>query len=172
MRLSLKVNGNPCIVAAVNGPGYLNAHLNMRDRPKENDYSNVVRIGGIQTLETETVQLNWPKFDLQKGDTVELSLLSDGGSDPPTETRRSTESPKNLFSNPELAKEVLLTVSNFERQLMEIMGKSKNTESEDEHKRFARAVGEVLAQLGDSFLYPIYRRHKQLVPDELKGELL
>jgi hypothetical protein len=34
------------------------------------------------------------------------------------------------------------------------------------------AVGRVVWELGDSLLYPIYRRHKELVPDELKGELL
>jgi hypothetical protein len=172
MRLSLKVNGDLRVMAAVNGPGYLSAHVNMHNRPQENDHSKRVRIVGIQTLETETVQFNWPEFGLQEGDTVELHLFGDGEGDPPAETRRSAESPKNLFSNPELASEVLLTVSNFERQLIEIMGKSKGIEPEDEHKRFARAVGEILAQLGDSLLYPIYRRHKQFVPDDLKGELL
>ena len=172
MRLSLKINGNPRAVAAVNGPGYLNAHLNMHVRPKDNDYSKIVRLVGSRTLETETVQLNWPNFDLQEGDTVELHLLNDGESDPPTEIRRSTESPKNLFSSVELASEVLSGVSAFERQLMQILEKSKNTESVEEHKRFARATGEVLAQLGENLLYPIYRRHKQLVPNELKGELL
>ena len=64
MRISLNVNGIPRVIAAVNGPGYLSAHLNLHDRPKENDYSNVVRVAGIQTLETETVFLDWPQSDL------------------------------------------------------------------------------------------------------------
>jgi hypothetical protein len=74
MRLSLKVNGNPRVVAAVNGPGYLSAHLNLCERPKDNDYSKTVRVVGIQTLETETVRLEWPELVLQVGDTAELSL--------------------------------------------------------------------------------------------------
>jgi hypothetical protein len=172
MRLSLKVNGNPRVVAAVEGPGYLSAHANIYHRPKDNDYSKVVRIIGIQTLETETVRFKWPEFHLKEGDIVELHLLSDGESDPPAEVRRSTESPRNLLANQELAKEVLSEVSAFERQLVQILVKSKSLESADEHERFARATGEVLAQLGESLLYPIYRRHKQLVPDEFKGELL
>lgn len=172
MRLFLKVNDGPRVTAAVDGPGYLSAHLNIHGHPKNNDYSKVVQIVGIETFETETVQSKWPKFDLKEGDTVELHLLKDGEGDPPVEIRKSSESPRNLFSNSELAKEVLSEVSAFERQLMQILDKSKNTEPTDEHKRVARAVGEVLAQLGDSLLYPIYRRHKQLIPDEFKGELL
>jgi hypothetical protein len=114
MRLSLKVNGSPRVVAAVNGPGYLSAHLNLCDCPKDNDYSKVIRVVGTQTLETEMVRSEWPKFDLQVGDTAELSLLNDGEGDPPSSVRRSSESPQNLFSNPELAREVLSVVSDFE----------------------------------------------------------
>jgi hypothetical protein len=172
MRLSLKVNGSPRVVAAVNGPGYLSAHLNLCERPKDNDYSKTVCVVGFQTLETETVRFEWPQFELQVGDTAELSLLNDGAGDPPSTVRRSSESPHNLFSHPELAREVLSMVSDFESRLMQMLDKSKAIESTEEHKRFALAVGYVLAQLGDSLLSPIYRRHKELVPDGLKGELL
>jgi hypothetical protein len=172
MRLALKINGIPRLVAAVSGPGFLNAHLNLSDRPKDNDYSRVVRIVGVQTLETETVRLSWPEVDLQVGDTAELRLLDDGEGDAPGAVRRSSESPQNLLSHAELASEVLSVVSGFESRLMQMLDKSKTTESADEHKRFALAVGHVLAQLGESLLYPIYRRHKELVPDQLKGELL
>lgn len=144
----------------------------MCERPKDNDYSKTVRVVGTQTLETETVRFEWPEFDLQVGDTAELSLLNDGTGDPPSNVRRSSESPQNLFSHPGLAGEVLSVVSDFESRLMQMLDKSKAIESAEEHKRFALAVGYVLAQLGDSLLSPIYRRHKELVPDGLKGELL
>ena len=83
-----------------------------------------------------------------------------------------SESPQNLFSHPELARDVLSVVSDFESRLMQMLDKSKTIESAEEHKRFALAVVNVVAQLGDSLLSPIYRRHRELVPDELKGELL
>jgi hypothetical protein len=172
MRLSLKVDGIPRLVAAVNGSGYLSAHLNMSERPKENEHSKVVRIVGTETHETETVRLNWPETELQIGDSVELGVLSDGEGDPPDEIRKSSESFNNLFSNPELAQQVVSLVSAFDAQLTKLIQKSKETEPEHEQKKFALAVGHVLVQLGDSLLYPIYRRHKELVPDELKGELL
>jgi hypothetical protein len=172
MRLALKVNGTSRAIAAVNGPGYLSAHLNMHDRPKENDNSKTLQISGIQTLETETMYFDWPKLDMQIGDAVEIRLLDDGEGDAPGAVRRSSESPRNLFSRPELANELLTLTSDFESRLMELVGKSERTESAEEHKRFTTAVGRVLSELGDSFLYPVYRRHKELVPDELKGELL
>jgi hypothetical protein len=172
MRLSLKVNGSPRVVAAVDGPGYLSAHLNLCDRPKDNDYSKTVRVVGFETLETETVRFEWPEFDLQLGDIAELSLLNDGDGDPPSSVRRSSESPHNLFSDPALAREVLSVVSDFESRLRQMVDKSKTIESAEEHKRFALAVGYVLAQLGDSLLSPIYWRHRELVPEAVKGELL
>jgi hypothetical protein len=172
MRLSLNVNGRPRVIAAVNGPGYLSAHLNLHERPKDNDYSKSVRVAGTQTLETETVRFDWPKVDLHHGDIVELRLLDDGEGDAPSAVRRSSESPVTLFSHPELASELLSLVSEFEAHLMQLVDKSEKTESADEHKGFTNAVGHVLTELGDRFLYPIYRRHKELVPDELKGELL
>jgi len=172
MRIALKVNGTQRLVAGMHGPGYLSAHLNLHDRPKEDEHSKVVRIEGTRTLETETVHLSWPEIELQVGDTAELEVLKDGESDAPTEIRRSSESPDNLLSDAELAREVLTATSAFESQLMKLLRKSRDTEAEDEHKKFALAVGHVLFQLGDNLLYPIYRRHKELVPDQARGEIL
>ena len=144
----------------------------MCERPKDNDYSKTVRVVGIQTSETETVHLEWPEVELRVGDTAEVSLLNDGASDPPGTVRSSSESPQNLFSHPELAREVLSVVTDFESRLTQMVDKSKAIESAEEHKRFAFAVGYVVAELGDRLLSPIYRRHRELVPDGLKGEFL
>jgi len=169
MRLSLSINGTSRVTAAMSGPGYLSAHLNVHDRPKEDDYSKTIHISGYQTLETETVVLEWRKFDLQNGDAVELRVLDDGEGDAPSSSRTSSESPGNLFSRSELARELLSLVSDFEGRLMQLVAKSEKCESPDEQKRLTAAVGRVLMELGNSFLYPVYRRHKELVPDELRG---
>lgn len=55
---------------------------------------------------------------------------------------------------------------------MALLEKSEKIELPDEYKKFQRAVGNVLYEHGASLLYPIYRRHKQLIPESLKGELL
>jgi hypothetical protein len=172
MRISLSLNGAPRAVASVDGPGYLSAHLNMHERPKENDHAESIRIAGTQTLESETIYLDWPRFELKIGDAVELRLLDDGEGDPPSAVRKSSESSTNLFSSADLAKELLQLVSEYETHLMELLEKAEKTEPVEEHKKLTNAVLAVVSEHGKQLLYPVYRRHKELIPDNLKGELL
>jgi hypothetical protein len=172
MRLSMAVNdGNP-IVASLPCPGYLSAHLNMSDRPKDNERKKNVRLDGMETRETETVHLKWPSVELKVGDVVELRVLPDGEGNEPSEVRRSSESPYNLFSNAELAKELIQAVSEFEERLSKLLEKSGELEPADEHKKFTRAWGSVVWELGQNLLHPVYRRHKELIPEAFKSELL
>lgn len=172
MRLSLSVNGAAPLVTSLPGPGYLSAHLNMSDRPKEDEQSKTVRISGMETHETETVSLKWPTFKLEVGDVVELRILPDGEGAAPLEIRRSSESPYNLFSSIDLAKMLLQAVSEFERRLIEVRDRSEKLEPPDEHKKFMAANAAVAWELGEHLLYPVYRKHKELIPEEMKGELL
>jgi hypothetical protein len=172
MRLSLSVNGSTRVIASLAVPGYLSAHLNMHDRPNESDYSKKVRVVGIDTsVETENVSLNWPEIDLEVNDVVELRVLEEGTGDAPTEIRRSSEAPSNLFSSVELARDLLRLVSDFETRLMLLLSKSEAEEPADESKKLRNAVGHVVYELGNRLLYPIFRRHKELIPEKLKGEL-
>jgi len=115
----------------------------------------------------------WPTRDLNVGDAVELTVLPDDGfSDEPAELKKSSEAPNNLFSNAELAKEVFDTVRGFDSQLMQLLSKSERIESSEEHRKVKLAIGAVLYELGEHLLYPIFRRHKNLIPEEMKGELL
>lgn len=173
MRLSVSINGVSRFIASLPGTGYLSAHLNMCDRPKEGDQPRTVRVVGIDTsLETENVRSEWSTVNLDIGDVVELRILTEGEGDPPSTTRRSSESPSNLFSSTDLAKEVLQLVSDYDTRLTELVDKSEKTEPAEEHKKFTKAVGAVLYEHGARLLSPIYRRHKELVPASLKGELL
>jgi hypothetical protein len=172
MRLSLTVNGTTRTIASLPGPGFLNAHVNMSDRPKEAERSNKVRIQGSHTAETETTSVKWPAVELQIGDVVELRILPEGDGDAPSEVRNLSESPSNLFSSGELAKGLLEIVSDFEKRLNGFLAKSEQSESAEEHRKFKLAMGAVLYELGQQFLFPVFRRHKELIPEELKGELL
>jgi hypothetical protein len=172
MRLSMAVNKRNPIIARIAGPGYLSAHLNMSDRPKDNDDIKTVELVGMETRETETVHLNWPRVELKIGDVVELGILPEGEGDEPTEFRRSSESPDNLFSNSEIAKDLIRAVSEFEKRIGKLLEKSRELEPSDEHKKFAVAWGTVVWELGQNLLSPVYRRHKELIPEALKGEIL
>jgi hypothetical protein len=144
----------------------------MADRPKDNEDKKSVRLDGMETKETETIHRKWPSIELRVGDVVELRVLPDGEGSEPSEVRNSSESPYNLFSNLELAKELLQAVSQFEEKLMKLSEKSKKLEPADEHKNFTLALGRVVWELGQDLLHPVYRRHKELIPEALKGELL
>jgi hypothetical protein len=172
MWLSMAVNGGNPIIASLPGPGYLSAHLKMSDRPKDNERKKNVGLGGMETRETETVHLKWPSIELEVGDVVELRVLPEGDGNEPSEARTSSKSPYNLFSNAELAKELLHAVSEFEERLSELLEKSKELEPADEHMKFARAWGSVVWELGENLLHPVYRRHKELIPEALKNEIL
>jgi hypothetical protein len=172
MRLSLSVNGAAPMVASLPGSGYLSAHLNMSNCPKDSDFSKHVRVVGIETREKETAYLKWPTLDLNTGDVVQVKILPDGEGDTPSEIRRSSEAPSNLFTDINLAKEVLLAVSDFEQRFEQLSEKSEKIEPAYEHKKFRAAWATVAVQLGQSLLYPIYRRHKELIPEEFKGERL
>ena len=173
MRISLSINGNPQYTASLSGAGYLNAHLNFRNRPKESDLFANVRLDATDTsVETENVHMDWPSIPLKAGDAVELKLLSQGEGDPPSETRRTSEDPRNLLARVENAAELVKIVSDFEARLMDLVSRAEQTEPPDEFIKLQRAVGSVVWELGVAFLYPVYRRHKNLIPEELKGELL
>ena len=103
---------------------------------------------------------------------VELRILADGDGDSPSEIRNLSESQSNLFSSAELARELLEVVSDFEKQLAGVLEKSEKTETAEEHRKFKLATGAVLYELGQQLLFPVFRRHKDLIPEELKGELL
>ena len=172
MRIQLRVNGTVRCTASLSGSGYPNAHLNLAELPKKAVSSKTVRIRGTQIAQTENISLKWPDIDLGIRDAVELRILAAGESDTPSEARKSSDAPSNLFSSGELAKELLQAVSDFDSRLMDVLSKAKKVEPPDEFEKIKHAIGGVIYETGDRLLYPIYRRHQELIPEEFKGELL
>lgn len=172
MRLSVAVNGENRLTASVEGPGYLNAHLNMRNRPTDRDFSKQLQVDATDTSEArENVRMNWEKISLSVGDVVEMRILEDGAGDPPTERKKSSEDPRNLLTQQELAEEVINVIAECDKRLWELAERAQESEPQEEFEKFHRAVGKVIYVHG-ALLYPIYRRHKKLIPKELEGELL
>ena len=173
MRLEATLNGTTQYTAQVSGAGFLSAHLNLSNRPKESKTKSVLRVEGYDTnAATETISVKWPEIPLALGDLVQLRFLEDGPHDPPAIRRTTAESPLNLFSDSALAKDLLSSVEEFERRLFELMERSEDVESPEEHKKFKRAVGNAIIDLSEHLRSPVYRRHPDLVPDEMRGELL
>ena len=172
MRLAVVVNGVSQFIASLPAQGYLNAHLNMQDRPKEELSTPVLRVAGIDTSqETQNEHLEWGPISLAVGDVVQVQVLAEGDGDPPSRRSKSSESPTNLLSRPELAAEVVTLIADFDKRLVDLVNKVKEKESAEESEKFLHAAGHVIHSHG-ALLYPIFRRHKELIPEELKGELL
>jgi len=172
MRLSISLNGATTLTASLSGEGYLSSHLTLANRPKENDYSKGIQAVAIETKETETIYMKWPIVDLQIGDVVEVQILADGQGDAPSQRKTSSEAPSNLFSSAGLAQELIQAVSEFEKRLTRLRAKAAQVETVEDCKKIERACATVAFELGEHLLYPIYRRHKELIPEDLKGELL
>jgi hypothetical protein len=173
MRIAATLNGTSKYVASVRGAGYLSAHLNLASRPKENETRSVLSVEGFDTNSpTETISVKWSEIALAVGDIVQLQVLEDGPADPPTIHRSTSESPSNLFSDANLAKELLSLCEDFEQRLFKLMEKSEGIEPAEEQKKFKRAVGHIVVDLGEHLLSPVFRRHPELVPEGMKGELL
>jgi hypothetical protein len=173
MRLAIAINGQSRYTASLSGAGYLSAHLNLANRPKENEAGSVLRIEGFDTnSDSETVSVKWPEIPLQLGDVAQIRVLEDGPGDAPSIRRSTVEAPSNLFADESLAKDLLALCADFEKRLFELMQRSESVEPEAEHRKFKRAVGNVVVDLGEHLLSPVWRRHPKLIPQEMKGELL
>jgi hypothetical protein len=144
----------------------------------------------IEAHETESVHLEWPVVALKEGDAVTLRLLADGPSTQPAKTSRTSDHPANLFSDPSLAAQVLDACKEanlfsdpslaaqvldackeFESRLGVILERSRALEPPEDDAKFLRAVGYLASELGDRLLYPIYRKHSALVPEDLRGDI-
>jgi hypothetical protein len=173
VRLEANLNGTAKYVAQIAGAGFLSAHLNLSNRPKEGTTSSVLRVEGYDTNSpTETISLKWPEIILVPGDEVLLKVLEDGPADPPVSSKGTSESPSNLFSDANLATELLSLVGDFEQRLFDLMEKCEAKEPAEEYKKFKRAVGHAIIDLGEHLRSPVYRRHPELVPEAMRGELL
>lgn len=173
MRISLTVNSQAQYIASMSSEGFLSAHLNLSDRPKSGEVKRKIRIVGYDTsLATENVSHSWPDIDLALGDVIELTVLEDGVGSPPSSTRRSSQYGGNLFASGDLAAEALEIGQDFEKKILSLLSKADTAETEEEAKKFRLAVGHLLGALGEHLYAPIWRRHSNLVPPEMRGELL
>ena len=95
--------------------------------------------------------MHWPAMPLHAGDVVELKLMQPGEGDPPSETRRTSEDPRNLFASAENAAELVKIVSDFETRLMELVSRSEQTEPSEEFVKFPAGSGNCGLGIGRGF---------------------
>jgi hypothetical protein len=173
MRLALKVNDRQAVRASLQANGLLAVHLNLiRERDKE-AISSRVSINAIdKSDEPNSVRSTWEIGSVTVGDRVEILLLSDGDSDPASEVRRSSESPKNLFSSVEQARLLLSAVQACDAELMGIIDRARSGEPTEEMEKIARAVAGVVCELDRHLMAPTLRRHPELLAEAKEKKLV
>jgi hypothetical protein len=122
--------------------------------------------------EPNSIGSNWEAGALSVGDKVEIHVLPDGDSDPPTNIRRSSESPKNLCSGTEQARMLLSASSACAKELMGIIDRARESEPPEEFQKICQAVGGVLCELDRQLISPTLQRHPELFVEAKEMKLV
>jgi hypothetical protein len=119
-----------------------------------------------QSDEPNAVYSTWEAGKLSVGDKVEIRLLAVGEADPPTTVRRSSESPRNLFSNADQARCLLTAINTFDAELMGVIEHARGAEPKEEFDRIVQAIGAVLVEMDQRLISPTLRRHPELLEEQ------
>ena len=166
MSFNVLVNGERKFVCGFDGEGFVGVHITAETPEREAGVAGK----GYKTLSpAETEFIDWGRVALAPNDVVTVTFdTSSAGSEPIT--RRSSRSDTRIcIRNLETAVHVEQLTRAFERQIIEALGSVAETESVSDVVIFKRAVGEVLATLGEHILGPIYNEHPALRPQGLQG---
>jgi hypothetical protein len=171
MRLSLAVNGRHVVKAALCVKGWLSAHVTLSHDIESEESPNSVWLNAADiSHDPNTIHSAWDAIPLSVGDRVEIDILPDGESDSPTTIRRTSDSPKNLFSEAGQARSLLAAVKTCDEALMGVLDRAKAVEPPDEFHKIALAIGDIIAELDRQLISPTLRRHPTLLAEaeELK----
>jgi hypothetical protein len=163
MRLSVSVNDQPVVTGSLTTTGWLSAHVNL-SQDASDAQSNQVSIVAIDTSEEpNTIHSHWEAGPIAIGDRIEIEILPDGESHPPTGVRRTSDSPNNLFSNLDQARALLAAVKSCDDILGTALESAYNNEPVEEIKKIQLAIGSVLIEFDRQLISPVLRRHPELL---------
>ena len=172
MRLQVSINDGLPVRASLQGQGWLSVHLNLSSDDAEDGSSRLWAQAIDKTDEPNATISTWDIGNPAVGDTASIRVLSDGEADPPNEVKQTSESPNNLFSNIDQARQLLSTISACDKELMAILERSKAVEPDHEFNKIARAIGEILSDLDRYLIQPTLRRHPELLRDAQEKGLM
>jgi hypothetical protein len=172
MRLSLSVNDRPIVRASLATKGWLSAHINLSDGVDSQEPPNRVWLVAYdKSEEPNSVTSTWEGASLSVGDKVEINVLPDGEADPPTTLTRTSESPKNLFSEVEQARLLLAAIKVCDTELSGVLDRAGDVEPPDELSKIRAAVADILWELDCKLITPTLRRHPELLAEAREMKL-
>jgi hypothetical protein len=171
MRLQVSVNNNAPVRASLD-QGWLSVHLNLSSDDADRDSSKLRIVAIDKSQEPNSIISTWELGTLSIGDAAQIQVLNDGEADPPSEVKRTAESPNNLFADIAGARELLTAISVCDRELNAVLRRSQTAEPEDEFKKLALGIGAVFAELDRKLIQPTLRRHPELLVDAKEKGLI
>ena len=172
MKLSLTINQEAPIIAEVDSPGHLGAHIYIRRDNKGTEAYNANISGYDVSDEKCTKSLAWPRLDLKPGDSIQIQIDPEDTPTPPSSVKRSSDLTEYQNLSIEDAKVALEVVHAHIKSLHETLEIMRSSLSKDDFKTFAQYVGHTLYAYHENIERPIYRNHPSLLPDALKGSAL
>ena len=165
MLLELVVNDGQPLRASLNRKGLLSAHLNVSIGTDEQDAATLSLNSIDETDGPNTVYSTWEAGKLSVGDKIEIRLSTDGEADAPTQIRRLSESPRNLFSHAEQARRLLAAINAFDAELMAVLEQARAAEPKEEFDKIVRAIGAVVVEVDQHLITPTLRKHPELLKE-------
>jgi hypothetical protein len=166
MRLSLSVNDRHIVRASLEAKGWLSAHVNLSHGIDSKEPPNRVSLVAYdESEEPNSVTSTWEGVALAVGDKVEINVLPDGEADAPSTLTRTSESPKNLFSDVEQARLLLSAIKICDTELSGVADRAQATEPPDELVKIRRAIAEIAWALDCQLITPTLRRHPELLAE-------
>jgi len=171
MRLQVSINDGVPVRASLHGQGWLSVHLNLSWDDAGGGSSRLSVEGIDKSDEPNATISKWDLGTLSIGDIAHIQVLDDGEADPPTGVRRTAESPGNLFSDGDQARQLLSAVSACDKELMAVLERSKTVEPDDEFRKIGHAVARILYELDRTLIQPTLRRHPDLLGEAREKQL-
>jgi hypothetical protein len=160
MQLTLRVNNGSAVTGAVGTKGILSAGVTVLVPA---DGKEIDAKASIRAFEGDSSA--WKIDNLSVGDKIEIEILPGTDADPPSETRRGCEEPMWLFSDPVQARNALAAIRICNEQLQGVLRAAGGAEPHDEAIKVQRAIAWLVQNLGAHLIYPIVRRHPDLLSE-------
>jgi hypothetical protein len=163
MRLSLSVNGRHTANASLERKGWLGAHISLSQGLPDNEPDRVWINAIDVTEEPNTTHSGWEAVPLVVGDKIMVDVLPDGESDPPSEVRHTSDSPKNLFGDVKNALSLLDAIKACDKALTDVLHQAQASESPEELREINLAIGSIVVEMDRQLITPTIRRHPALL---------
>jgi hypothetical protein len=172
MRLQVSINNGVPVRASLQAQGWLSVHLNLSSHDRDGG-SGRLSVQAIDNSDGPNSTVStWELGSMSIGDTTQIQILNDGAADPPTEVRRTSDSPNNLFANVDLARELLTAISICDKELSRVLERSRSTEPKDEFEKIVSAMGSIIVDLDLRLIQPTLRRHPELTAEARERKLI